>query len=113
MKAIHAGRANPHNNKRRKKKPSFRKQFLGTDVRTVTQLIELKASPKRKLHIARKISAYVEGLLRHEVFPAPQLALLKESSSDWKRAVRQYKAAVREENIRKSHYGTPFKDLLK
>lgn len=114
MKAKHAGRANPYNSKkRRNKKSSFRKQFLGTDVRTVTQLIELKASPKRKLQIARQILAYTEKVFLGEQWPPAQLPVIRAIINDWRQAVANMKAAVKAENVKRSKVHTPFANLLR
>ena len=96
-----------HHNKPRKK-PAHKKQFLGTDVRTVSQLRELKCSPRRKLHIANQILAYTEGLTGVEQLPTAQVDLLKEIVRDWKTAVKELKSAIRSKNIERSKVHTPF-----
>ena len=104
-----------HHNKPRKK-PAHKKQFLGTDVRTVSQLRELKCSPRRKLHIANQILAYTENLLLTQdavdPLPKPQLDTLKVIVSDWKSATKKLKAELREKNIERSKVHTPFANLL-
>ena len=115
MKAKHAGRANPY--KKSRKKPAHKKQFLGTDVKTVTQLTELKCSPRRKLQIANQILAYTENLLLTQdmvdPLPKPQLDTLKVIVSDWKTATKKLKADIRVKNIERSKIHTPFAALLR
>lgn len=117
MKAKHAGRANP-NKKRRKKKSSFKKRFLGTDVRTVSQLVELKCSTRRKLVIAKQLKKYADEVLGIELEATSQgcgnvarLDLAKQAVNDWNRAVRDVKRQLRENNIERSKTYKPFKGL--
>jgi hypothetical protein len=115
MKAKHAGRNNPYKSKK-KKKASHKKQFLGTDVRTVTQLVELKCSKRRKLQIASQLLKYaeeVQGLESSCGMNKIRLELANEAVRDWKKAVKELKAEIRSKNIERSKVHTPFASLLK
>ena len=113
MKAIHAGRNNPH--KKSRKKPAHKKQFLGTDVRTVTQLTELKCASRRKLQIAKQLLKYakeVQGTEASEGVRNMRRQLANEAVNDWTKAVKELKSSLREENIERSKVHTPFANLL-
>jgi hypothetical protein len=114
-------KANSFYNKNRRQKPAHTKQFLGTDVRTVSQLEELKCSLKRKLVIAQKLKAFAEKVHAEEIklqdlFSTNERAITAGAAlREWTRAVDRYSKLVKDARIaqykRKQKVHNPFKGL--